>query len=241
MEHVWALSTHTQPSTTTNTHAHAHAAPRLQSLPPLKWSDPDEAGLVDFLVGRMNFSEDRVRKTVGRIKGAKGKVRAAAAGRCVWGGGMCAVWEHCSSHGRTRAKPSARTPALFLSYCVQVPATSTPADLALIPGQPLKGTRAPAPHAAQAQQGRMESFFKPLPNQPPKPAKKPEASGMGCLLASLPPCLRCRLQQSQGGVCVRVGGWVGGGGVFVQVGEGQDADLAGSGELALLSFIRGAC
>ncbi|KAF5842041.1 PIN domain-like protein [Dunaliella salina] len=73
-----------------------------EELPPLKWSDVDEDKLVAFLVGEKNFSEDRVRKTVQRIKAAKGK----------------------------------------------------------------------------ASQGRIESFFKPAPNQPPKPAAKPgEASG----------------------------------------------------------------
>jgi hypothetical protein len=43
----------------------------------IKWGDPDEEGLVAFLVSEKNFSEDRVRKAVARIKGAKGKVVAA--------------------------------------------------------------------------------------------------------------------------------------------------------------------
>lgn len=42
-------------------------------IPPLKWSAPDEDGLVQFLVAEKNFSEERVRKAVGRINAAKGK------------------------------------------------------------------------------------------------------------------------------------------------------------------------
>ncbi|KAJ9525581.1 hypothetical protein QJQ45_003311 [Haematococcus lacustris] len=44
-----------------------------ETIPPLKWSEPDEEGLVAFLVGEKNFSEDRVRKTVAKIKASKGK------------------------------------------------------------------------------------------------------------------------------------------------------------------------
>mmetsp|Transcript_37708 Transcript_37708/g.83993 ORF Transcript_37708/g.83993 Transcript_37708/m.83993 type:complete len:395 (+) Transcript_37708:131-1315(+) len=42
-------------------------------LPPLKWGLPDEEGLVTFLVGEKNFSEDRVRKAVQRVVANKGK------------------------------------------------------------------------------------------------------------------------------------------------------------------------
>ena len=52
------------------------ACAALQEIDPLlKWADVDEEGLVKFLVGEKNFSEDRVRKTVAKIKAAKGKVR----------------------------------------------------------------------------------------------------------------------------------------------------------------------
>ncbi|EFJ45423.1 nuclease, Rad2 family [Volvox carteri f. nagariensis] len=42
-------------------------------LPQLKWSSPDEEGLVQFLVNEKNFSEQRVRAAVSRIKQHKGK------------------------------------------------------------------------------------------------------------------------------------------------------------------------
>lgn len=42
-------------------------------LPPLKWSLPDEEGLIAFLVGEKNFSEERVRSTVKKIINARGK------------------------------------------------------------------------------------------------------------------------------------------------------------------------
>lgn len=42
-------------------------------LPPLKWSAPDEEGLVAFLVGEKNFNEDRVRKAAQKIVASKGK------------------------------------------------------------------------------------------------------------------------------------------------------------------------
>ena len=42
-------------------------------LPPLKWSAPDEEGLVQFLVTEKSFSEDRIRKGVQRIRDARGK------------------------------------------------------------------------------------------------------------------------------------------------------------------------
>ncbi|GLC37417.1 Elongation of fatty acids protein 2 [Pleodorina starrii] len=42
-------------------------------LPQLKWTSPDEEGLVQFLVNEKNFSEQRIRAAVGRIKQHKGK------------------------------------------------------------------------------------------------------------------------------------------------------------------------
>eukprot|EP01024_Parvocaulis_polyphysoides_P058448 TRINITY_DN6282_c0_g1_i5.p3 TRINITY_DN6282_c0_g1~~TRINITY_DN6282_c0_g1_i5.p3 ORF type:complete len:257 (-),score=21.54 TRINITY_DN6282_c0_g1_i5:349-1089(-) len=39
----------------------------------LKWGLPDMDGLVEFLVNEKSFNEDRVRKTVERIKSARGK------------------------------------------------------------------------------------------------------------------------------------------------------------------------
>lgn len=44
-----------------------------EQLPPLKWSAPDEEGLIAFLVGEKSFNEDRVRNTVKKINAAKGK------------------------------------------------------------------------------------------------------------------------------------------------------------------------
>jgi len=41
--------------------------------PLLKWSAPDEEGLVQFLSGEKGFNEERVRKAVSRIVAAKGK------------------------------------------------------------------------------------------------------------------------------------------------------------------------
>ncbi len=43
------------------------------ALPEFKWTPPDEAGLVQFLVKEKNFAEDRVLKAIEKIKGAKGK------------------------------------------------------------------------------------------------------------------------------------------------------------------------
>eukprot|EP00197_Chlamydomonas_leiostraca_P009294 CAMPEP_0202882264 /NCGR_PEP_ID=MMETSP1391-20130828/37732_1 /ASSEMBLY_ACC=CAM_ASM_000867 /TAXON_ID=1034604 /ORGANISM="Chlamydomonas leiostraca, Strain SAG 11-49" /LENGTH=358 /DNA_ID=CAMNT_0049565087 /DNA_START=98 /DNA_END=1170 /DNA_ORIENTATION=- len=57
------------------------AAPEVNdpaALPPLKWSEPDEEGLIQYLVGEKSFNEARVRSTVAKIKAAKGK---AAQGR----------------------------------------------------------------------------------------------------------------------------------------------------------------
>mmetsp|Transcript_12685 Transcript_12685/g.22442 ORF Transcript_12685/g.22442 Transcript_12685/m.22442 type:complete len:396 (+) Transcript_12685:78-1265(+) len=48
---------------------------KAQDIPPLKWNDPDEEGLVQFLVNEKSFAEDRVRKVVARIRAAKGKAQ----------------------------------------------------------------------------------------------------------------------------------------------------------------------
>jgi flap endonuclease-1 len=39
----------------------------------LKWNEPDEEGIVAYLVGEKNFNEDRVRSTVKRMKKARGQ------------------------------------------------------------------------------------------------------------------------------------------------------------------------
>ena len=44
-----------------------------ESIPEIKWTKPDEEGLVDFLVREKNFDEVRVRAALKRIEGAKGK------------------------------------------------------------------------------------------------------------------------------------------------------------------------
>ena len=44
-----------------------------EQLPQLKWTAPDEEGLVDFLVREKNFNEDRIRSAVKKINAAKGK------------------------------------------------------------------------------------------------------------------------------------------------------------------------
>ena len=46
---------------------------RKEGLPPLKWSPPDEDGLVQFLVAEKSFNEDRVRKVAERIRASRGK------------------------------------------------------------------------------------------------------------------------------------------------------------------------
>jgi 5'-3' exonuclease len=45
----------------------------VQTLPEFKWTPPDEEGLLAFLVGEKTFAEDRVRKSIEKIKAAKGK------------------------------------------------------------------------------------------------------------------------------------------------------------------------
>jgi flap endonuclease-1 len=42
-------------------------------LPPMRWAPPDEPGLVAFLCGEKQFSEERVRSAVKRIQESKGK------------------------------------------------------------------------------------------------------------------------------------------------------------------------
>jgi flap endonuclease-1 len=39
----------------------------------LKWTEPDEEGIVAYLVGEKNFNEERVRSTVKRMKKARGQ------------------------------------------------------------------------------------------------------------------------------------------------------------------------
>ncbi|CAD7697130.1 unnamed protein product [Ostreobium quekettii] len=44
-----------------------------EQLPELKWGNVDEEQLVKFLVGEKSFSEDRIRKTIGKLKAAHGR------------------------------------------------------------------------------------------------------------------------------------------------------------------------
>ena len=44
-----------------------------EAVPAFKWGDPDEEGLVDFLVKEKNFNEDRVRTALKKVHATKGK------------------------------------------------------------------------------------------------------------------------------------------------------------------------
>lgn len=77
----------------------------LQTLPPIKWSDPDEEGLVGWLCGEKGFSEQRVRAAVGRIKAAKGK---AAQGRI----------ENFFKPAPSANKPAAPKPKVCVHLCI---------------------------------------------------------------------------------------------------------------------------
>ena len=69
-------------------HMHACAAPKVipsAELPPLKWTPADVEGVVAFLVGEKNFSEDRVRKAVEKLNASRGK-----ANQGVLSSGCCA-------------------------------------------------------------------------------------------------------------------------------------------------------
>ena len=43
------------------------------AVPALKWGEPDEEALVEFLVAEKNFNEDRVRNSIKKVHGTKGK------------------------------------------------------------------------------------------------------------------------------------------------------------------------
>jgi flap endonuclease-1 len=43
-----------------------------ENLPPLKWTAPDEEGLVQFLVNEKSFSEERVRNVIKKINKNRG-------------------------------------------------------------------------------------------------------------------------------------------------------------------------
>jgi len=43
------------------------------AVPTLKWGEPDEEALVEFLVAEKNFNEDRVRGAIKKVHGTKGK------------------------------------------------------------------------------------------------------------------------------------------------------------------------
>ena len=47
-------------------------------LPALKWAPADEQGVVDFLVGEKNFSEERVRKQVQKMNASRSKANQGA-------------------------------------------------------------------------------------------------------------------------------------------------------------------
>ena len=53
-------------------------------LPSLKWVPADEQGVVDFLVGEKNFSEERVRKTVQKMNASRSKANQGAPGWVLW-------------------------------------------------------------------------------------------------------------------------------------------------------------
>lgn len=44
-----------------------------ETVPALKWGDCDEEGLVTYLVGEKNFSEERVRSAIRKLNANKGK------------------------------------------------------------------------------------------------------------------------------------------------------------------------
>ena len=44
-----------------------------ETIPALKWGECDEEGLVSFLVGEKNFSEERVRSAIRKLNANKGK------------------------------------------------------------------------------------------------------------------------------------------------------------------------
>ena len=44
-----------------------------ETVPALKWGDCNEEGLVSFLVGEKNFSEERVRSAIRKLNANKGK------------------------------------------------------------------------------------------------------------------------------------------------------------------------
>lgn len=44
-----------------------------ETVPALKWGDCDEEGLVSYLVGEKNFSEERVRSAIRKLNANKGK------------------------------------------------------------------------------------------------------------------------------------------------------------------------
>ena len=44
-----------------------------ETVPALKWGDCNEEGLVTYLVGEKNFSEERVRSAIRKLNANKGK------------------------------------------------------------------------------------------------------------------------------------------------------------------------
>ena len=44
-----------------------------EAVPAFKWGEPDEEGLVEFLVKEKNFNEDRVRTALKKVHATKGK------------------------------------------------------------------------------------------------------------------------------------------------------------------------
>ena len=59
---------------------------RGDTLPPIKWSNPDRDGLIEFLVKEKGFNEQRVLSALDKIAAAKGKSSQ----------GMCCVGTCCS-------------------------------------------------------------------------------------------------------------------------------------------------
>ena len=49
------------------------ATPAAELEDVLKWTEPDEPGLIAFLVGKMQFNEERVTSGIKRLQAARGK------------------------------------------------------------------------------------------------------------------------------------------------------------------------
>ena len=82
LEHVHAQQAqHCAGSRALSPHPGMLAEPKVLSaeeIPTLKWTAADEEGIVTFLVGEKNFSEDRVRKAVEKLNASRNKANQGA-------------------------------------------------------------------------------------------------------------------------------------------------------------------